>query len=129
MQNPHSTNILLKIGYLDKKSDRGRSWAKRFCIINTKDFRYYYSESDHRQNFDNSLGTISLKHIFSIIPLKEGEVSKKFGFVINTGNWYKKNVEMGIREFYFAAESNDDLETWTTYIGKIIDFKFFFNDL
>jgi len=38
--------IKLKTGILEKKSDKSYTWAKRYTILNTKDLRYYYKESD-----------------------------------------------------------------------------------
>lgn len=87
--------------------------------MNCKDLRYYYTEDNYRENQDFALGVISLKHIFNIFYLKEAESKRKWAFVIYTGSWQKKNKEMGIREFYFAAEDFKELEQWTTYIEFI----------
>jgi hypothetical protein len=87
--------------------------------MNCKDLRYYYTEEDYRENQDFALGVISLKHIFNIFYLNESESKRKWAFVIYTGSWQKKSKEMGIREFYFAAEDFNELEQWTTYIEFI----------
>lgn len=87
--------------------------------MNCKDLRYYYTEENYRENQDFALGVISLKHIFNIFYLNEAESKRKWAFVIYTGSWQKKNKEMGIREFYFAADSFKELEQWTTYIEFI----------
>jgi len=115
-KNQHSLSIILKSGYLEKKSDHGRSWSSRFLVLNGKDLKYYYSEADFKKNTDFALGVISLKHIFKIFYLDEKETKKKFAFVIYTGSWQKKNKEMGVREFYFSATDYSILETWTTYL-------------
>ena len=84
--------------------------------MTTKDLRYYYKEEDYREKTDFTLGVISLKHIFKIYYLNEKDSKKPYAFLINTGSWQKKNIDMGIREFYFAAETFNLLEEWTTYI-------------
>ena len=89
------TNVCLRSGFLDKKSDNGVSWSQRYCTMTLKDFKYFYTEEDSEYS-DYALGTISLKHIFNIMPLKETEVKNKpNAFVIYTSSWLKKNKDMG----------------------------------
>ena len=115
-KNPNNLFAVLKKGLLDKKSDRGYTWSKRFCILNSKEFKYFYSE-EAAKNEEAALGTFALKNIYSIMPITEKEAKGKlFAFVIYVGSWLKKDKEMGIREFYFSAVDNDELEQWTTYI-------------
>ena len=118
-KNPNNLNITLKSGWLQKRSDLGLSWSDRFVVMSCKDLKYYYSEDDFKENTDFALGVISLKHIFNIFQLNERETKKEFAFMIYTGSWQKKNKEMGIREFYFAAKSFTELEQWITYIEFI----------
>ncbi len=118
-KNPNNLNITLKSGWLQKKSDAGLSWSDRFVVMSCKDLKYYYSEEDCKENTDFALAVISLKHIFNIFQLNERETKKEFAFMIYTGSWQKKNKEMGIREFYFAANWFSELEQWITYIEFI----------
>jgi adenylate cyclase 10 len=37
---------VLKEGVLEKKSDSNITWAERFCVLDGKEFRYYYNEKD-----------------------------------------------------------------------------------
>ena len=116
-KNPNNPFAVLKKGVLDKKSDRGYTWAKRFCLMNSKEFKYFYSEEGAKNDNQEALGTFALKNIYSIMPITEKEAKGKlFAFVIYVGSWLKKDKEMGIREFYFSAVDNDELEQWTTYI-------------
>ena len=65
------------------------------------------------------MGSISLKHIYNIIPLDENQYKRNNAFMILTGSWFKKNKEMGIRNFYFSAENSEELEEWKTHIEFI----------
>ena len=47
IKNPGSTNVLLKSDVLDKKSEKGTSWAARYLLLNTKYLKYYYSEENY----------------------------------------------------------------------------------
>lgn len=118
-KNPNNLHITIKSGLLCKKSDVGKSWADRYVVMSCKDLKYYYTESEYKEKPDFALGIISLKHIFNIFQLNESETKKEFAFMIYTGSWQKKNKEMGIREFYFAAKSSSELDQWITYIEFI----------
>ena len=121
-KNPSNFNVVIKKGELDKKSDRGYKWSKRYCLMNTREFKYYYNEADSNRDssIDQPLGTIPFKNIFQIMPIKETESKgKAYAFVIYVGSWQKKDKDMGIREFYFSAYSDDELEQWTTYMEFI----------
>lgn len=119
-KNPTNPFAVLKKGNLDKKSDKGYTWSKRFCLVTQKEFKYYYSEEGAKNEGEQALGAFALKNIYSIMPITEKEAKgKPFSFVIYVGSWLKKDKEMGIREFYFSAYSNDELEEWTTYIEFI----------
>ena len=121
-KNPNNLSVVIKKGNLEKKSDRGFKWSTRYCLMTTREFKYYYTEEDFARNssVDEALGTIPFKNIFQIMPLKETESKgKKNAFVIYVGSWQKKDKDMGLREFYFSAVSNDELEQWTTYMEFI----------
>ena len=61
--------------------------------------------------------TILLKHIYTIEALDENEgYHKHHSFYINCTGWIKKMKEMNERKFYFAADSDENLESWTIYI-------------
>lgn len=99
-----------------KKSDKNYTWADRYCVMDGKEFRYYYTKSDARQEKE-PLCTILLKHIYTIEALDENEgYHKPYSFSINCTGWIKKMKEMNERKFYFAADSNENLESWTIYI-------------
>jgi hypothetical protein len=42
----NDTGTIIKEGYLEKKSDKNITWAKRYCIMNGREFRYYYTEQE-----------------------------------------------------------------------------------
>jgi len=115
-RNLKDFNVILIKGELLKKSDHGISWSMRYCVLNTKELKYYYTEEDYKNNNEEALGSISLKHIYNIMPLDETMYKRKNAFIIYTGSWWKKNKEMGIRNFYFSTLTTDELEEWKTYI-------------
>ena len=115
-RNQRDFNVILIRGKLEKKSDRGLSWSMRYCVLNTKELKYYYKEEDYKEDNEEPLGCISLKHIYNIMPLDERVYKRKNAFIIYTGSWLKKRKEMGIRNFYFSALTTDELEEWKTYI-------------
>ena len=115
-RNQRDFNVILIRGKLEKKSDRGLSWSMRYCVLNTKELKYYYKEEDYKDKGEEALGSISLKHIYNIMPLDEKVYKRNNAFIIYTGSWLKKGKEMGIRNFYFSALSTDELEEWKTFI-------------
>lgn len=42
----NDTNTIIKEGFLEKKSDQNITWAKRYCVMDGREFRYYYNELD-----------------------------------------------------------------------------------
>lgn len=115
-RNQRDFNVTLIKGKLEKKSDKGVTWSLRYCVLNTKELKYYYTEEDCKENPDEPLGSISLKHIYNIMPLDERVYKRENAFIIYTGSWWKKHKERGIRNFYFSALTIDELEEWKTYI-------------
>jgi hypothetical protein len=55
-KNPGNLSVMLKDGVIFKKSDKGVTWAKRYASMNTRDFKYYYSETDFLEDPDFPLG-------------------------------------------------------------------------
>ena len=101
---------ILKEGILEKKSDSNITWAERYCVLDGKEFRYYYNEKDAKRK-ENILSLVPLKYIYNIVPLNEKEkYNKNFVFYLNATTWIKKNKEMPDRIFYFAANDDDSLE-------------------
>ena len=115
-RNQRDFNVTLIRGVLEKKSDRGITWSSRYCVLNTKELKYFYKEEDCKENSEEPLGSISLKHIYNIMPLDETVYKRTNAFIIYTGSWWKKHKEMGIRNFYFSTRTTDELEEWKTYI-------------
>jgi adenylate cyclase 10 len=35
-------STIIKEGYLDKKSGKNYTWAMRYCVMDGKEFKYYY---------------------------------------------------------------------------------------
>lgn len=94
----------MKKGFLDKKAADGPKWDIRFLVLSVRELKYYYSESMFLETPDEPLGSIPLEEIFNISPLRDSLVQAgRSGFTICAGSYMKKNVEKGIREFYFSA--------------------------
>jgi hypothetical protein len=65
---------------LEKKSDSNITWADRYCILDGKEFRYYYSERDAKRK-DNPLSVITLKNLYYVEAMNERErYNKNFVF-------------------------------------------------
>ena len=75
-KNNNDPSTILKAGALQKKSDQSITWAQRWCVIDGKEFRYYYEESEVSQRRE-PLCVILLKHINSVLPLNEKEKDNK----------------------------------------------------
>ncbi len=55
--------------------------------------------------------------MYGVMPLNEREKGNKVNaFQICSSSWFKKNLEMVERKFYFAAYDEDLLEEWTIYL-------------
>lgn len=95
---------------MEKKSDSNITWAERYCVLDGKEFRYYYNERDAARK-ENALSLVPLRCIYSIVPLDERErFNKNFAFYVRSSSWVKKAKEMPDRQFFFAAGSDAELE-------------------
>ncbi|CAK63665.1 unnamed protein product (macronuclear) [Paramecium tetraurelia] len=102
-------NVLLKSGYINKRSEKGLQWNWRFCVISSE----YLIVSQEDDNPEHIL-TIYLKHI----QLIEREFnSEYFALTITTSQWSRgKQVFENYRKVYFALETEDELNEWITYL-------------
>ncbi|CAD8085181.1 unnamed protein product [Paramecium sonneborni] len=102
-------NVLLKSGYINKRSEKGLQWNWRFCVISSE----YLIVSQEDDNPDHIL-TIYLKHI----QLIEREFnSQYFTLTITTSQWSRGNqVFENYRKVQFALETEDDMNEWVTYL-------------
>lgn len=54
---------MIKEGYLDKKSDKNITWSERYCVLDGKELKYYYTEDDYIKNI-TPLSAITLKNLY-----------------------------------------------------------------
>ena len=59
---------------MEKKSDSNVTWAERYCLLDGKEFKYYYSKS-HFIKGDIPLSTIPLRNIYNVIALFDKDKS------------------------------------------------------
>ena len=69
-------NTILKQGVLEKKSDSNFTWAERYCVLDGKEIRYYYTADDASKK-ENMLSMIPLRNIYNVVPLNEREKFNK----------------------------------------------------
>ncbi|KAM3140572.1 hypothetical protein pb186bvf_007384 [Paramecium bursaria] len=109
-------NTKLQDGILEKKSDSNVTWAERYCLLDGKEFKYYYSKS-HFIKGDIPLSTIPLRNIYNVIALFDKDKSGRDNvFQLSSTIWYKKNKEMSDRKFLFNAKNEEQLEKWIIYL-------------
>jgi hypothetical protein len=73
-------STILKEGLLEKKSDSNITWADRYCVLDGKEIRYYYTEKDAIKK-ENMLSLVPLRYIHNILPLNEREkYNKNYAF-------------------------------------------------
>ena len=100
---------------MSKQSDMGSSWSERYCILSTREFRYYYNQYDAQTSPEMYLGQISLEVIYKYIQLSEQDVGRKYSFMMGAGCWYKRNeLNDKPREFIWACDTCEDFEDWLT---------------
>lgn len=104
---------MIKEGYLDKKSDKNITWSERYCVLDGKELKYYYTEDDYIKNI-TPLSAITLKNLYQVEAVDEHK--KNFVFFITATSWIKKNIDKGGRKFYFATMNIESLEEWIIYL-------------
>ncbi|CAD8189376.1 unnamed protein product [Paramecium octaurelia] len=102
-------NVLLKSGYINKRSEKGLQWNWRFCVISSECL-IVSQEDDNPEH----ILTIYLKHI----QLIEREFnSQYFTLTVTTSQWSRGNqVFENYRKVQFALETEDELNEWVTYL-------------
>jgi adenylate cyclase 10 len=111
--NDHST--IIKEGFLGKKSKSAFTWASRYCVMDGKEFKFYYTVKDAQDHQIQPLCTVLLRNINAIVPLNEKD-GHHFAFYIACSSWYKRTKEFNERKFYFAARDELTLQQWSIFL-------------
>jgi class 3 adenylate cyclase len=106
------SNLSIKGGYIEKKSDKNITWEYRYVVItNTKVF-YFYHEKEFLEN-KKPLGNFLLKNLYDVEILPDHSINgKKNLFIISVSSWTKKDKIKPHRTFNFSAKSREDLYQW-----------------
>eukprot|EP01137_Pigoraptor_chileana_P036487 Opistho-2@32167 len=98
-------------GYLKKLDHKGKSWAKRYLILNNSILYFFKSHKEVKgTNVNEWTGKARAKivtpgyHIASAVH----ETGTEFSFMLS---------HSGMRTYYFAASDKDDMDTWMTKLA------------
>ena len=103
---------IVKGGIIEKKSDKGITWEKRFVIITKSKFYYWYRYYDYKYN-KLYLGMFELKNIYLIKKLRDYEFGSKTNLLqIRVSSFYKKQELKDGRDYIFSFSSKSELNSW-----------------
>ena len=103
---------IVKGGSIDKKSDKGITWEKRFVIITKTRFFYWYTYDDYKHN-KQYLGMFELKNIYLISKLSDYEFGQKTNLLqLKVSSFFKKDQLKGGRDYIFSFKSKSELNSW-----------------
>ena len=106
---------IIKMGTLRKQGDNlNKKIEDRFVVVTKDELQYYHSEQEFK--IHDALGIIYLKNIGSVVPYERSTSANMFEFVVDASSWMKKDIVKEHREFYFAANSEEERDEWITTI-------------
>ena len=110
---------IVKGGILEKKSDKGITWEKRFIIVTKTKFYYWYRYRDYKDN-KLYLGMFELKNIYLIKKLKDFEFGSKTNLLqIRVSSFYKKQELKSGRDYIFSLASKSELNSWVITLNLL----------
>ena len=110
---------IVKGGIIEKKSDKGITWEKRFVIVTKTKFYYWYTYSDYKSN-KLYLGMFELKNIYLIKKLSDYEFGSKTNLLqITVSSFYKKQELKSGRDYIFSFESKSELHSWVITLNLL----------
>ena len=110
---------IVKGGILEKKSDKGITWEKRFIIVTKTKFYYWYTYTDYKDN-KLYLGMFELKNIYLIKKLKDFEFGSKTNLLqIRVSSFYKKQELKSGRDYIFSLASKSELNSWVITLNLL----------
>ena len=103
---------IVKGGLIEKKSDKGITWEKRFVIISKTKFYYWYKPEEYILN-KQYLGMFELKNIYAITALKDFEFGQKKNILqLKVSSFYKKDKLKDGRDYIFSFKSRSEMNEW-----------------
>ena len=103
---------IVKGGSIEKKSDKGITWEKRFVIITKTRFFYWYTYFDYKSN-KLYLGMFELKNIYLIKKLSDFEFGQKKNLLqLKVSSFFKKQQLKDGRDYIFSFKSKSELNSW-----------------
>ena len=110
---------IVKGGIIEKKSDKGITWEKRFVIITKTKFYYWYTYADYKSN-KLYLGMFELKNIYLIKKLSDYEFGSKTNLLqIRVSSFYKKQELKSGRDYIFSFASKSELHSWVINLNLL----------
>jgi len=110
---------IVKGGIIEKKSDKGITWEKRFVIITKSKFYYWYRYYDYKYN-KLYLGMFELKNIYLIKKLRDYEFGSKTNLLqIRVSSFYKKQELKDGRDYIFSFSSKSELNSWVITLNLL----------
>ena len=110
---------IVKGGIIEKKSDKGITWEKRFVIITKTKFYYWYRYKDYKDN-KLYLGMFELKNIYLIKKLRDYEFGSKTNLLqIRVSSFYKKQELKSGRDYIFAFATKSELNSWVISLNLL----------
>ena len=110
---------IVKGGSIDKKSDKGITWEKRFVIITKTRFFYWYTYNDYKSN-KQYLGMFELKNIYLIKKLSDYEFGQKTNLLqLKVSSFFKKEQLKDGRDYIFSFKSKSDLNSWVITLNLL----------
>ena len=110
---------IVKGGIIEKKSDKGITWEKRFVIITKTKFYYWYTYRDYKDN-KLYLGMFELKNIYLIKKLSDYEFGSKTNLLqIRVSSFYKKQELKSGRDYIFSFTSKSELNSWVITLNLL----------
>ena len=105
----------VKGGFIEKKSDKGITWEKRFVIVTKTRFYYWYRFIDYKSN-KLYLGMFDLKNIYlikKIKKIKDYEFGQKKNLLqLKVSSFFKKDRAKGGRDYFFSFRTPSELNSW-----------------
>ena len=109
----------VKGGIIEKKSDKGITWEKRFVIITKTKFYYWYTYHDYKSN-KLYLGMFELKNIYLIKKLSDYEFGSKTNLLqIRVSSFYKKQELKDGRDYIFSFGTKSELNSWVITLNLL----------
>ena len=103
---------IVKGGIIEKKSDKGITWEKRFVIVTKTKFYYWYRYRDYKSN-KLYLGMFELKNIYLMKKLSDHAFGSKTNILqIRVSSFYKKQELKDGRDYIFSFSSKSELNSW-----------------